>query len=206
MGLAPAALAVAVVVAVAAVELVGGAAAVEAIVAGTAVAAVLTRTHDAGVASAAAPAAVAAGAVVAEVVAAAADAVAIALAGDADVVVAAADAAVAAVAFGEADVPLAFAEELVGAASEVDDQGQWQGPRHLHFVAPRAHLDFDGANAAGRADGLVVAAREVAAHWAVMGHVALDHDLVVAARMQLQGRPIVGTEDDDLGDGRGGGR
>lgn len=203
---APALLAVAVVVAGAAVELVSRAAAVEAVVAGAAVAAVLARAHDADVAAAAAPAAVAAVAVVAEVVAAAADAVAVAVAGDADVVVAAPDAAVAARAFGEADVPLAFADELVGAAAEVDDQRQGQGLRHLDLVALRPHVDFDRADAAQRADGLAAAAGEMAAARVVVRQVALDHDLVVAARVQAQRRPLVGAENDDLGNRRGGGR
>lgn len=204
--LAPAALAVAVVVAGAAIELVGGGAAVEAVVAWAAVAAVLAWSHDADVVAAAAPAAVATGAVVAEVVAAAADAVAIAVAGDADVVVAAADAAVAARAFGEADIPLPFANELVGAAAEVDDQWAGQTLRHLDQVAVRPHLHFDRADAAQRADGLAVAAGEVAAARVAMAHVAPDHELVVAARVQAQRRPLVGAEDDDLGDRRGGAR
>src|SRR5215212_4867618 len=170
MRLAPAALAVAVVVAGAAVELVGSGAAVEAVAAGAAVAAVLAGTHDA------------------DVVSAAPDAVAVAVAGDADVVAALTDAAVAAGATRKADVALGVADELVRAWAEIDDD------RHRHLVgdanevAVRTHLDFDRAGAAGAADGLAVAAGEVAAAGALVGHVALDDDqAAVVLHAQGQG-------------------
>jgi hypothetical protein len=68
-----------------------------------------------------------------------------------------------------------------------------------------AHLDFDPMDASSAADRLAMAAGEVAAAGALVGHLPLDHDdsaMVLLA--QGQGRPRVGTEDDDLACGRGG--